>query len=71
MHKVTNVSRTGLDFIVGVKDGAAITEHVKAGETREIAIDAESATVKGRVLSGLITIAPVVRRTAKSENPAS
>lgn len=71
MAKVTNISRTGLDFIVGVKDGAAITEHVKAGETRDIEVDLESATVKGRQASGLITIAPVVRRTAKSENPAS
>ena len=69
MRQVTNLTRFGMDFIVGVKDGAAITEHVKAGETRTIDIDVESATVKGRLAAGVIKIgAPARRATAKTEN---
>lgn len=72
MAKITNLSRQGLDFVVGVKNGAAITENVPAGETRDLDVDLNSATVKGRVASGLITVATTTRhRAVKSETPAS
>jgi hypothetical protein len=69
MARVTNLTRSGMDFIVGVKDGAAVTEHLKAGETRDLNIDVESATVKGRLVADAIKIgAPARRATAKTEN---
>lgn len=69
MARVTNLTRSGMDFIVGVKDGAAVTEHLKAGETRELDIDLNSATVKGRLAVEAIKIgAPARRATAKTEN---
>lgn len=72
MAKITNLSRQGLDFVVGSKNGVAITENVPAGETRDLEIDPNSATVKGRVASGLITVATTSRqRAVKSETPAS
>lgn len=71
MARVTNLTRTGMDFVVGVKNGAAVTAHLKAGETRDLEIDAESATVKGRLAAGAIKIgAPARRATAKTENAA-
>ena len=71
MAKVTNLTREGMDFIVGVKDGAALTEHLKGFETREIAIDVESVTVRARLHAASISIAPAPRaRGPKSEYPA-
>ena len=69
MAKVTNLTRSGMDFVVGVKNGVALTEHVKPDETRDLAIDMNSATVKGRVLSGAISIAPSGRK-AKADTTA-
>lgn len=69
MVRVTNLTRAGMEFNVGVKDGAAVTDHLKAGETRDLEIDVESATVKGRLAVGAISIgAPARRATAKTEN---
>ena len=71
MARVTNLTRAGMDFIVGVKDGAAVTDHLKAGETREINIDLDSAVVKGRIAAEAIRIgAPARRATVKTENAA-
>ncbi len=72
MAKVTNNTREKMDFVVGAKDGEPITENLAAGETRDLDIDLESATVKGRLASGLITVATTSRqRAVKSETPAS
>lgn len=69
MARVTNLTRAGMDFIVGVKDGAAVTEHLKAGETRDLKIDVESATVKGRLAADAIRIgAPARSATAKTDS---
>ncbi len=74
MAKITNNSRETLNFITGVKDGNAITESLKAGETRAIDVHPSDAQVNGRRLAGLITIegweAPVARRF-KEAGPAS
>ncbi len=71
MPSVTNLIRTGLDFVVGVKAGEPVTEHLKAGETRNLDIDVDSATVQGRVRASVITIgAPARRATAKTEPAA-
>ena len=69
MARVTNLTRAGMEFNVGVKDGAAVTEHLPAGETRDLDIDVESATVKGRLAISAIKIgAPARRAAAKTEN---
>lgn len=57
MTNVTNRTRETINIIVGVKDGAAITDSVKAGETKDIDImDVESAAVQGLILSAAIEI---------------
>lgn len=68
MARVTNLTRSGMEFVVGVRGGAAVTKHLPAGETRDLEIDVESATVKGRLAIGAIRIgAPARRATAKTE----
>lgn len=68
MARVTNLTRAGMEFVVGVKDGAAVTEHLAAGDTRDLEIDVDSAAVKGRLAIGAVKIgAPARRATAKTE----
>ncbi|PZU87347.1 MAG: hypothetical protein DI527_18910 [Chelatococcus sp.] len=68
MTQVTNLTRAGMEFVVGTKDGAPVTEHLKAGETRDIPIDLGSATVKGRIAAEAIRIgAPASRRAARTD----
>lgn len=70
MAKVTNLTRSGMNFVVGVKDGVALTEHIKPDETRDINIDMNSATVRGRVLSSAIRVVPSAKKAAKVEPTA-
>ena len=56
MPQITNLGRSGLDFVVGAENGVAHTEHLRAGETRDLAVDVTSAQVRGRVLAGLIEV---------------
>jgi hypothetical protein len=71
MAKITNNGREKLDFNVGVKDGQAVTDHIEPGETKDLEVDMESATIKGRIQAGLITVANSSRRAGKGESPAS
>ena len=66
MTQVTNLSRAPLDFTVGVKNGAAVTESLAPGETRDLSIDVHSAQVKGRVLAELIALGRPSKTTAKA-----
>lgn len=66
MPWVTNIGRSGLDFVVGVENGVAQTEHLRAGEVRNLAVDVNSAQVRGRVFAGLIKV-EVVRIAGRSE----
>jgi hypothetical protein len=69
MTEITNNTRETLNFVVGVKDGQPVTEDVKAGETKDIAVDPEANDVKGRSLAGAITVGASRRRaSAKSES---
>lgn len=74
MAKITNTSRETLNFITGVKDGVAITESLKAGETREMAVDEADAQYQGRLVAGLISVdgasSPVAARAARATAPA-
>lgn len=56
MVQVTNLSRDTLNFTLGSKNGQPITDHVKAGETKEIAIDLNSPQVQARVRANLIKV---------------
>lgn len=71
MPQVTNLTRAGMEFVVGIKKGEPVTEHLAAGETRDIDIDLNSATVKGRIAAEAIKIGnPARRATAKAETAA-
>lgn len=71
MTQVTNLSRRSLDFTVGVKNGEAVTEALAPGETRDLAIDVDSAQVKGRVLAELISLGKPSKATAKAAAAAA
>jgi len=66
MAQITNLTREGLDFVLigPPKDGVPPTGHVKAGETAELAVDPDSAHIKGMILGGAISIS-----TAKTSAP--
>lgn len=65
MAKITNLTRETLNFITGIRDGAAATESLKGGETKEIAVDLHDAQLRGRILSGVIAIEGDVAPSAK------
>jgi ferredoxin-NADP reductase len=56
MTEITNNTRESMSFTTGVKDGAAITESLKPGETRDIKVNVQDAQLRGRALSGAISI---------------
>ena len=56
MAKITNLTRDTMNFVTGVKDGAALTESLKPGETGDINVDPADAQLQGRLLSGAIAI---------------
>lgn len=56
MAQVTNLTRDRLDFVVGARDGAALTESLAPGETRDLGVDLASAQVRGRVAAQAIRI---------------
>ena len=69
MARVTNLSRAGMDFVVGIKGGEPVTEHIKSGETRDIDIDPESAQVKGRLAAGTISVGRVTPSKVQPRAP--
>ncbi|QDM32095.1 hypothetical protein FNL55_12685 [Tardiphaga sp. vice352] len=66
MAKITNLTRDTMSFITGVRDGAAVTESLKAGETRDIAVDLADAQLQGRILAGSVGIEGPALAPAKS-----
>lgn len=47
--KITNLTNSTQDYVVGVKDGAAVTEAVRPGETRDLKVAADDPTLLARV----------------------
>lgn len=59
MPRLTNHTRETVDFIVkgDAKNGVPPTANLKAGETRDISNVVENATYRGRIASGMISVA--------------
>jgi hypothetical protein len=67
--RLTNTTRDQtLDFVVKgeAKDGVPPTESLAPGETRNLAVDPESAAIKGALVAGVITVESG-KAAAKSE----
>ena len=72
MVKITNHTRGTMDFITAIKDGAAVTEHVDGGETKEIGLlNPDDPTVRGRVLAGAISVDGEAGSAAPAKQPAA
>jgi hypothetical protein len=57
MVKVTNLTNDGIDFVVGPgKGGVPETQDLAAGKTDNIAIDMNSAHVRGLIFAGAIEV---------------
>jgi hypothetical protein len=57
MVKVTNLTREGIDFVVGPgKGGVPETQDLAGGATDNIAIDMNSAHVRGLIFAGAIEV---------------
>lgn len=69
MPNVTNNTRGTVDLIVGVKDGLAQTEGIRAGETKDVDIDPNDPRVQVLVNTGVITIQGG-RKTAQQQSTA-
>ncbi len=65
MAVITNLGRRGLDFTIGSENGKPIVEHIRAGETRDIPVNVNSAEVRGRFVAGLILVAGLSRGPRK------
>jgi hypothetical protein len=71
MANVTNVSRSTVDLIVGVKDGQAQTEGIRPGETKDVDVDTDDPRVKILVSMGVITVQQGGRKTPPQQTTAS
>lgn len=75
MAKITNNTRGTMDFITGVQDGVAVTDSVKAGETKEVNLmDPNDPVVRGRILAGAISInggSPALAAVASTQGSAA
>jgi len=56
MPKITNNTKRVLNFVTSVKDGKAITDELKPGETKVVEADMNSAQVKGMLHAGAISL---------------
>jgi hypothetical protein len=56
MPNVKNNSQSTIDFVVDVKDGQAVTDGVRPGESKNLDIDPDDPRVKTLVATGAITI---------------
>lgn len=56
MPNITNNTRQTIDFVVGVRDGAAQTDSVKAGETKAIDVKSDDPKLGAYRAAGAITI---------------
>lgn len=54
--KITNLTSNTQDYVVGVKDDAAVTEAVRPGETRDLKVAADDPTLLARVRVGAARI---------------
>jgi hypothetical protein len=56
MARITNNLRSTVNLVTGVKDGVAVTEAIRASETKEVKADTESAHFKGLLAAGAISV---------------
>ena len=70
--RMTNNTHQSLAFVTGVKNGEPVTEDIRPRETKDIAVNADDPVVKGRILSGAITVDDrTAAKVAKAaDNPA-
>lgn len=69
MRVTNNTSRT-LDFLQKdgkPKNGVAPTEHIEAGETKDLNVDPKDPTVRGYILAGAITVPDSVAEKVEAE----